>query len=289
MRALKDDEKVELLLSFLRDAQPAVRAKKSSSGSAPTFKAECPECHGEGVAGRWKLPCSRCGGDEGKKGRGWVYVDGYTGDDVGTVETAAVLRVRRVLCDSCGGDGVYGNGRRCLYCDGEGRLEVPEREDEKVDPGKEKDEQAAVIAGETRTAKQGWVSRGSFDELALSLEGLSQRQVALLVAVYVDRDTDRSELTSEDGTLLMAARAHVIRRMRELTGGRIRVPLDCAIWWRNQRNDALGKGRAANGFAQARRDARIRLEVESGRPVGTVAREVGLHWSTVSRIARRAS
>src|SRR4051812_6107930 len=99
---------------------------KTTSGFAPSAKIACPGCGSSDTPGMVTdrfgrtEPCDVCGGRQatdrraGKRGRGYVYVDdmdvlrrplGHR-DTRAAVETAEKPG-RRVLCDRCGGDGVW--------------------------------------------------------------------------------------------------------------------------------------------------------------------------------------
>lgn len=112
-------------------------------GEAASKRVPCPNGCDKG----WKTdrfqrrhPCERCGGGEHVAeetvdgllvtvgvpfpGRGWIEVDDYTGREAGSERTGVtVARTRMVLCDRCGGAGMW-HGERCELCNGGGRREV---------------------------------------------------------------------------------------------------------------------------------------------------------------------
>lgn len=115
-------ERIRLLLPFLDayDYQPLCWTSKlvqrqTLRGEVPSTRVECPDCD-QGVVRRRGIPyvCESCGG------RGWRKVDGYTRRVVGSVDTEVVERSYAVPCDACGGDGAFGNLRRCERCKGSG-------------------------------------------------------------------------------------------------------------------------------------------------------------------------
>lgn len=107
----------------LPDVTPApagARFADGGRGVAPTAWRVC-SCDAGVVRDRFKreTTCGLCGG------AGRVKVDGYTLDQVSTATTPAPVRVRRVLCDRCGGEGFWKHAR-CQQCSGSGELSIPD-------------------------------------------------------------------------------------------------------------------------------------------------------------------
>jgi hypothetical protein len=122
-------EATVLLLRSLNDLRlepvtwSAQLRRQAVAGEGPSERVECASCCGEGTV-RVRgiaVPCSA----EGCGGRGWLFVDSYTRRPIGTAESGTSRATRAVRCDSCGGGGAFGNGRRCGYCGGGGWLELP--------------------------------------------------------------------------------------------------------------------------------------------------------------------
>jgi hypothetical protein len=119
---------VSLLLRSLADLRfepqswgSALR-RQAISGEGPSERIECATCKGDGVVRvrGIEVPCSA----EGCGGRGWLFVDSYTHRPIGTMNTGTSQNTRAVRCDACGGQGAFGNGRRCSRCGGSGWIEV---------------------------------------------------------------------------------------------------------------------------------------------------------------------
>lgn len=91
-------------------------------GLAPFRTYRCGACEGTGKGKdrfRREVVCAAC------DGAGKLAFDAYTGERVGTVETATVARIQSAICDRCDGAGVW-KGERCAICDGDGRREWSE-------------------------------------------------------------------------------------------------------------------------------------------------------------------
>lgn len=259
-------------------SDPKGALRRCESGEHFNTQADCGSCGGSGKRG--KHPCPNC------NGTGTVLIDTTTrrtASDRIEQEHAA----RLVTCDSCGGGGAHGNGRRCDYCDGRGvrantdhntshilaRLEARER----VRAGLEADRE---LADELATRRDLLHRQGSYADLDVAMRRLEhEKPVAHAIVVLF---------------LVMgspAARSDRVQRVLDATcellahwmPDPIRVPA-----WALERA-AKGRGRWANGFTQAQRNREIRAAYAGGEPVGTLARRFALDRRSIQRIVKEAA
>jgi len=230
-------EDVRLLLRFLADVQPGARIGHLGDlpGVAPSSKIPCPDCAGKGTrrvrlkAGRksWRdadgalvASCEPC------EGRGWRIVDDYTGDDVGSEETAARSSTRQVFCDGCGGLGAHGNGKRCRHCDGAGSVAIPS--DSTAESLNRKHRDGDVLAVALRagraTGQAGLWAAGSFAALERALSELTPPMRWRAYKAYVSYEAE----PEPDLLRILAARVRKIER------GKIRVPAELRRWAEGQ-------------------------------------------------------
>jgi hypothetical protein len=264
----------------------------------------CPECDGEG-RDRFRRPCPVCWSKPRQRSTGWIDVDSYTGRQISTVEQSAptATRLRRVICDCCGGWGAHGgrcpgskttgeSSRRCTRCEGVGHQFVivtpaPSDPTDSVQPG----EALAIAAAAGRVSVgSGLWARGSFEEVADSLDGLPKRERRLVWGAYVAMVYVPKELDDDTAARLRVAfdklRAEVRRRVAP---ERVRVPFELRAWRDDERLQAallrrVGTGRWANGQAKAARNEAIRVAAGEGASLTRLAREYGIARSTVQRI-----
>lgn len=278
---------------------------RTSSGFAPSQRVPCPECGHRDTPG-WivdrfdrKRPCTACGGrteqrDGGQwrasdRGRGYVFTDrmDVARAAVGDAETKATARpTRMVRCDSCGGQGAYGNGERCPHCDGAGQRPL-HRFDLQLDTGGSDDADPIDRAIDRRDQS------GSYHELELALAGIVHHvnkpvvflaltlngplAVRLLDDAYLPPITPVESMSVWRQSLVELALAYVDSRMPDP----IRVPTDVRLNERIRR-DHRTKARGKGGPLKVR-DSEIRKLARVHGPQW-IAAEYGLSVSSVYRI-----
>lgn len=271
------NDPIRILLAFLLDAQPAPRTMKLGDlqGAAPMHKVPCPDCN-EGIKGRRLQPCLRCGGslEPRMPGRGWIYVDSYTESEVGTLETGLVDRTRHVQCDSCGGDGAHRNGRRCAYCGGSGRRAVGHAREPKQGTQERSESYAVALSAGRAGGHAGLWRAGSFASLEIALRTLPTHQLRLVWRTCV---AGEDELTAAEHELL-ARSLKILRYEVEKRDGYVRVPRQCREWYQTGKVKAWGQG-------SPDRNVQILRMLEAGLTQQQVADRLGIHRSTVSRVA----
>ena len=271
------EQRVALLLAFLPDVLPAARGGKpwAERGEAPSRRITCPDCEGKGRI-TWRVrgipksrECPRCGR------RGWVEIDNYTLRDVQTAEADAEPATKRVTCDSCGGEGVHRNGRRCRYCGGEGYHTVaavvsePVGGEHRARPG---DHLRIACAAGGASAPASLYARGSFRELQRALTRLPPWRRFLLKQ---PGPLPERQLADQRGSLRMLT----VEVLRE-TGGTIRVPRELLAW--AAADSAVERRRY---LTRGERNAEIRRRRLEGQATGRIARELGVSRRTVQRQA----
>lgn len=257
---------------------------------------ECPDCHGEKCVRRrargivQTLSCVRC------QARGWVFVDDYTRRDVGTLETgAAPARTVELRCDSCAGAGAHGNGRRCRYCAGTGKVSVPAallelRYDAKARPALEDALEVAVAAtGSVAVSVPALRRAGSFAELELALHALSGPERLCVLATYAEGRLEPSEASER---LLRAVTRHVEETLRaysrrEAPGSpprRIRVPRPIREWHAAAQDFTRANGRWKDAGAQGQRNAELRRLAGEGWSLAQLGRRFCLSRERVRQV-----
>lgn len=255
--------RIHALAWSLPDVAPApsgARYADSRRGVAPSRWDPCRACLHGVVRDKWghETACAVCGGV------GRVKVDAYTLDVVGTELALAPARTRRVLCDRCGGDGVW-KQERCDLCAGSGSRTVADTRT------------AAPIARARFVVATSEIVRlreaGSYDELehaAGTVRALEPQAFAAWLQVRVHGS--RSELDA--GGWLRAADRLIDAEMprRVLVPGMVRE-----AWLRVQDGST--------------RDERIRSLARRGVGCVAIAETVGCSVRTVQRVlyARRAA
>src|SRR6266511_2708483 len=101
-----DGKRVEQLLRtslwYLDPPGHSPYCRGAEGGEYATQRKRCGRCGGSGRVGRRiKYACPDCAG------AGELLVDGYT-ERTPSEQVEDTRRARRTVCDSCGGDGVYG-------------------------------------------------------------------------------------------------------------------------------------------------------------------------------------
>lgn len=293
--------KIRLLLSSLYDGLyfPA-GALKTSSGLVPSEKVPCPDCGHTETPG-WRTdsfkrrsPCETCGGAKERRahkvtgepldwgardaGKGFVKVDRMDADRrvVGSADTLATSQPRKtVRCDRCAGAGVWKH-ERCELCDGTGRRDLHVF-DLRLDVSGEADAGPLDSAIDER-------SRWSYPELDRALADLARANYTarrLVERVFVTKLKREEDLASISRARLEWAMRYLDLRMPH----ELRVPPGLAA---NEKlleeHRTRAKGRAVGRAALARRDKEVRAHVRKGRSAQWVAREYGLHVSTVYEI-----
>ena len=272
-------------------ASGRVRAR-NLPGAVPAAREFCEACQGSGWRAdrfRRRVPCVECGGRlevraggevvfEARDGLGWFEVDPMLAGPwrkVGSTTTGVITRPpRTVRCDSCGGDGAYGNGRRCPWCGGEGRRVVAgfvlhvDRE------GGDDAEAALCAAIDYRRAA------GSYRELerglaALRLSDEGAWRAFVDVAVFGDGES----VNGSAGRFEAAVEA-----LLDVMPDVIKVPADVVAAARRRDRVRVPVGRLA-GRELAGRDADMRRRYEAGEvSQQELVRESGLSRSRVCEI-----
>lgn len=290
------------LLTSLIDARPAPKtstgqmvARSTLRGPSPSRKEACPDCGGDGTIGKKRYPCRTCGGDpvKGTPGRGWRIVDDYTGQPVGTLETGTVAQTRRsVTCDGCGGSGIRGRDPhefaegapargydRCRHCEGTGRVDViltpPEERRGIVDVGAA--EVAAAAAGASLTAQLR--REGDYDRLEDAMSELAVVRPGWHASVW-RRWVEPEDVVLSEPVLRAADRG--LEWLTHRMPATVRVP--GAVLAARGNASVGGKGRHANGAAQARRDEEMRGLALEGWSQSALASRFGVSQGRVSRI-----
>jgi hypothetical protein len=212
---------------------------------------------------------------------------------VGDAETKATARpTKTVRCDSCGGQGAYGNGERCPHCDGVGHRPL-HRFDLQLDTGGDQDDADPIDRAIDRRDQS-----GSYHELEMALAGIVHHvnkpvrfmaltvdgllALKLLDEVYLPPLTPLEEMTPWRQALVELALAYIDSRMPDP----IRVPGDVRLNERelkDRRTRARGKG----GPLKVR-DSEIRRLARAHGPQW-IAAEYGLSVSQVYRIVNQTS
>lgn len=204
--------RIRALAWTLPDVTPAPAGMRYGDGrrrAGPSRWERC-VCDNGHVADRFGR-LSRCQVCDGK---GRVRVDAYTLETVQTAEQSAPARTRRVMCDRCGGDGVWKHAR-CEPCSGTGQRTIP---DVRVPAALVR---ARFVASGTEIARLR--EQGSYDELERALETLAREEPKALrpwlgVRVHGTLDEGRA------GGWLRVGDRHVAERMprRVLVPGQVR-------------------------------------------------------------------
>lgn len=193
--------------------------RQSIAGEGPSTKVSCGSCQGEGQVRKRGMP-EACPNPYCKDGQ--VTVDAYTLRMVSTDERM-VQRVKALRCDSCAGNGAFGNGHRCETCRGSGWVEVPRERLSAVRGSLELDgpdlgPNDPVLACLERREKA-----GDFEQLGLALGALRLEHrpwYRLVVGVYVLGQEEPDGLPLDQVLSL----SHGLNYLLELMPEEMRVP-----------------------------------------------------------------
>lgn len=260
------EESVALLLSFWREAQPGPRCQAfgDQPGEAPSSRVECRNCGGRGRTAKLR-PCPAC------NARGWIVVDDYTGQEVGTMETGTIAQTRRVFCDACGGQGAHGSGRRCRRCEGRGYHELPVGRNERPAPRAKEDALDAALEALDATGSPGLWRAGSF---AAVEEALSRMQPWARHRIYQSYVLGESDPEPDLLRILTAL-------VRKAERGKIRVPSELRRW-----QEERDRPRQQFFATAGERNAAMRAAREQGASLSEVAKRFSVSKSTAARVCR---
>lgn len=300
--SVRATDDVRLLLACYLDALPSLVAgsaeARGKAGEAPTNKATCPACRGKGVD-RFRRPCPNCYDEERGRSRGWVWTDGYTGRQVATVDQdapTAPARTRRVTCDACGGQGAFGNHKRCRYCDGAGYVLVHVLPSSSGEPVTNPSDALAIAAQacKARISQTLW-DRGSFAELSAALAELAAWKRRLVWDAYVTASFPPAQMSERQRENTVDALRELARDVeRRCRPERVRVPRELREWWADENLQARIAARPVTGSGwlggrgglerRGIRNTEIRKRFAAGETAGHLAREYGLTKRRVEQI-----
>ena len=283
---------VYALLASLNDLYPspatstgALVARSAVRGPSPSRRVACGACKGEGRTkrgGAW-FNCMSCGGsnERNERGRGWIDVDDYTLEPVGTAATGTSPR-RTVRCDVCGGYGrlsAYArekpprDARLCPACEGSGVAAVSVT----IAPTRD-------VAGSARhwldaidDRRRELGRRGSYAELAAALRWLEQEHERRFRALW--------RLVVCEPWIERTAYTHAwLDRTVDMLALRLPATINVPAEYRRTPAAPAGRGRWANGAAQASRDMEIRVQLAAGQTAAALAAKYGVRERTIRRI-----
>lgn len=203
------------------------------------------------------MPCSRCRDSNGVA-RGWVWVDSYTGVTAGPGDRPAIIML--------GGGG------------GERRSQPSDADEENL----------RVVLSATRASGSVILCRPSFPQLLEALRRLRPGERRLVWEVCASRTVDEASLPAGRRATLEAALRALESTVRELDGGRVRVPRVIQDWrfpTRQERRRILARGRGANRDEQRWRNEEIVSRLAAGESARAISIEYGLSASRLRRIA----
>jgi hypothetical protein len=219
-------------------------------------------------------PCSSCGGDPatGAKGRGYLVIDDYTGQQVGTAETEARAMMIDVRCDRCAGAGRTDGARLllCVRCGGTGRVATSDarRIDALLRPRLVAEDAEGFMLDQLDRRDQAG-SYVAVDRALHMLLAQSPRAWRTVVAVHVERRVKVEALTPMAEVLLDHGLAFVEARVPKP----IRLP-------------AHLERPLVNGRPKRRWEA-VEALLEEGLPIAEVIRRSGLSRSRVYELRAR--
>lgn len=260
---------------------PLCSAGEAPRGLAPFRTVVCDRCEGRGVVTdrfRREVECGGC------DGAGRFAVDGYTGERVGTAETATVVRMRSSLCDRCGGTGVYPAGRRCPTCDGAGRREWSPFELRGVElPGEARAEDGSGLLARPRELARLYAA-GSYAELERALSRLAGVNVRAH-RLWVNRHVAGVGVELDEAGVYLLERSW--RFVDAAMPDPVRVPGDIRAAARRQPGAQLAqvRGRHAPSGLRAERDREMRRLFSIGeQDIAGLIRWSGLSRRQVTEI-----
>lgn len=295
------------LLHLPETSTGAMLRRATVRGESPTRWEPCPTCGGGDMPGvvvdrfRRVTPCVTCGGRleerdaesgrvlvRGKRGKGQVKVDGYTGRPVQTIEQDAPAAVVERTCDRCDGAGVVPSGPRrgdrCPPCGGTGtrsraavrpwpRAELAD-EREQVDPWT-----ASIVRRD---------AAGSYHELELCLIGLARCwpwRWRVFCAVHVVKWRTVAELSPLERAWLELAMRRLEAWMLSACPEGIRVP---QYLERRREPQPAPRGRGVPPVTLAARDEELLRRYRAGTPTAALAVEFALSERAVRGALDRA-
>lgn len=193
--------------------------RQSIAGEGPSSVVSCGACQGEGIIRKRGMP-QACPNPYCKDGQ--VTVDAYTLRMVSTGERL-VHRVKALRCDSCAGNGAFGNGHRCERCGGSGWVEVSLERLRAVRAPLDLDGPDLGPGDPVLRAMEGRQAQGDYDDLGLALAALRldhRGWYRLVVGVYVLARSEDDELPVDEILTLDQG----MRYLLELMPAEIRVP-----------------------------------------------------------------
>jgi hypothetical protein len=249
--------------------------------AAATVKDPCLLCDGDKVTrdrfGR-EQTCESC------KGRGWHKVDPMLNKQAASWEEQkqASAGTRRVMCDRCGGQGVW-KGDRCGPCSGDGKVSVPIQRPILSDADRETD----VVLNEwermlVRREQSG--SYREFDKWVAELARRSPHRHRVFHEVHVVKTASAGMLHPTQASLLAQAVTDLLAWMPS----EILVPREILALERRVAQQAP-RGKGVSETQRRDRNSEIVQRAVEGESVQALAADLGLSERTVQRVLDAAA